>query len=179
MRTLIHLLALLALAGCGGVSVGTGEGPAKEERFINGIPVVQYYQAFHYKKSEGEDLPFHYLSNSSTKLKKLEGDKNLYFTASIFLFENNTYTVDYDESVLEMADSGIITLTSVFKTRVKGTWKIEDMSLVLDGLGKGTGATVNDQQAFVFAFDRAINTPELKGKADFYYYTSSNQGYTD
>jgi len=177
--TLGWLLLVLAVVGCGAkVDIG-GDPVVEEERFINGKPVAAYYQQFHYKKAEGEDLPYHYLSNSYTKLKAIDTKKSLYFTASLFLFEGGEYAIDYEEAVGEKSDDGFITMTSVFKTRLRGTWRIEELGLVLEGLGRGAGFTYNDKDAFWFKFERALNAPELAEKSDNFYYTSSNQGFDE
>lgn len=180
MRALALALCLvLSVVGCG-AKVGPSEDPiVREERFINGKPVADYYRQFLYRKVDNEALPFRYLSNAFTKIKKIDDNKTLYFTASIFLLEDGTYVLDYEEAIGEKSDDGFITVTTDFKTRVKGAWRIEDLALVLDGIGKAAGFVKNEKDAIALKFEKVLHAPELNGTTDYFYYTSSNQGLED
>jgi len=172
----VWLLVVVGVAGCGSsVSVGPQE-EIREEKYINGKKVSEFYRQFLYKKVEGEDLPYRYLSNSFTKLKAIDAKKSLYFTASIFLLDGGQYVLDYSEATGEKSDDGFMSMTTTFTQRYKGTWAIDDMAIILDSHAKGVGFLSDEKDALSLTFKAPFNAPELKDKADVFYYTSSTQG---
>lgn len=176
MKTWVWGLALLLLAGCGSSASVSPPAPVEEGGYINGKKVADFYRQFQYRKIEGEDLPYRYLSNGYTKLKTIGPNKNLYFTANIFLLENGEYVLDYNEVTGEKSEDGFMTLTTVFTQRYKGRWKVDYIAIQLDSRIRGAGATVNEKDVLSLTFQEPFNAPELKDKADIFYYTSSTQG---
>lgn len=170
---------IVTLGGCGTkVTTGGEDKPVvqEEEYRIGGVLAKDYYRQFLYQRHPEETLPYHYLSNSFTKLRKIDASTNLFFNASLFLLDGGDYVLDYQEVTGETDADGVMTIKTVFKTRVRGKWSIVQTTLALDGVGRAVGFKYNDKDTLNLKFDRAFNAPELKDKPDYFYYTSSNLG---
>lgn len=172
----VYAIFALLISGCGTPATSSHIPVAQEEHRIGGMLAKDYYRQFLYRKIDDDQLPFKYLSNSFTKLKKIDAKNNLYFNASLYLLGEGKYVFDYQEVVGETGSDGMMTTKPVFKKRIHGNWQVSEVALLVDGVGQGAGFTYNEKETLNLKFDRAFHAPELKEKSDWFHYTSSNQG---
>ena len=94
----------LILSGCGsndsGGPVSNNPADDNEKRTFefNGKPTDQYFRQFLYKKDSDKFSPYRYLIADDQKLR-VEGDRTRYANSSLFLLEDGTYVLKYDEAL--------------------------------------------------------------------------------
>jgi hypothetical protein len=98
---------------------------------------------------------------------------------TIFSVKNQeimAHVLKYEESLGKpTADGGMIGHTD-FEQELLGTWKVDEMNLVIFDIGTGTGLIYNDMETVALKFARDIHTEGLNGQISIMNYVRSNEG---
>lgn len=168
MRTLIAVFFLL-MAGCG---LELNHSEKHESKEINGKTPEDYYNQFLYRQ---EGKYYRFLVSSTVALTS---NREKFVSLDVFLMNDHTYTAKYEE-LKKDSDSGSITsYSSTYEKSLRGTWRVDDMSLKLSGdlSGTGNGLNYNNAEAVVFKADSDIHTPGLAQTQLILIFGSSTKG---
>lgn len=173
LGTLIIALITI-LSGCGSSNSGGGGHETNEFEF-HGKSADQYFRQFLYKKDSDQYTPYQYLASDSQKMRA-EGEKTRIYSSRLFLIEDGTYVLKYEEFLGKPTTTGGMIGLVDFKQELRGTWKVDEMNLVISDVGTGTGLVYNDKETVALKFERDIHTEGLNGKIAFMSYVRSNVG---
>lgn len=153
-----------------------GSGGNQTETYeLNGKPADEYYKQFLYKKDTNENPPYRYLVSGWEKMRE-EGAKTRYYDVSLFLLQDGSYVLRYEELFAKPVANGLQSEGTDFTQELRGTWKVDKADLVISDIGTGTGLVYNDADTVALRFDRNIHTEDLSGKMAILKYGRSSSG---
>lgn len=127
---------------------------------------LEYFKQFLYQDIEDKsdpDFPSHtyrwLMSKYNFKIS-IDDQYEMEPRTSLFLLENGTYKIVYDEMIFEKKDPS--RFYPGFCKVILGRWDVPDKNLELDRLAVGERLMVNEQHAVSLQFKENINKPVLK-----------------
>lgn len=169
MRSAFVVLAGVSLVGCSGES----SSPTLKTKSIQvqGKSPADYFNQFLYRVEGSCENPgkirFRYLSSEDVSHGHLPNGNPVITQVRVYLRADQSFSADYVENeVLEYIPNGYASRTLLEK-KLKGSWRIDDERIVLEGVGNGTGVKFNGKDAVLFVFDHNISRQGLKGKVTF------------
>ena len=142
---------------------------------FNGKSTDQYFRQFLYKKDSDQYTPHHFLGSDWLRIR-VEGDKTRYANSELFLLEDGTYVLKYEEALGKPNSNGGMAGIIDFEQELRGTWTVDEMNLVISDVGTGTGLIYNDKETVALKFEHNIHTEGLSGKIAIMSYVHSNVG---
>jgi hypothetical protein len=169
-RFLLTIMAAATFVSCG------------ESGRVDGMPAGDYYKQFLYvKQQSGSSMTYGYLDmadGARVVLDNVGSGIVAYSRATLFLQDNKSYTLIYDEFVgcsNGSNNSGIKT----FHKAINGSWSVQDSDLRLDNVANASRIQQNSVQAMELEFLQNINSTGLFGKSPYLYYVQRHTGLED
>lgn len=173
---LITILSSCGSSNSGGSGINNPGGDNETRTFeFNGKPTDQYFRQFIYKKDSDKFSPYRFLTADDQKLR-VEGEKTRYANSRLFLLENGTYVLKYEEALGKPNSTGGMAGIIDFEQELRGTWKVDEMNLVISDVGTGAGLIYNDKETVALKFEHNIHSEGLNGKIAIMSYVHSNVG---
>jgi hypothetical protein len=139
---------------------------------------LAYFKQFLFKKenvSDDPDFPSYQvrflMSTWNDKIPMANG-KYLNAHGNLYLYENGTFVFRYSENYFDTPDANQFTPGPCKK--LSGHWSVPDKNLVLDGIGYGERAMVDNFHAVRFTYTQDLHSPGLKGHSVNFAYGFSN-----
>lgn len=178
MKKLLCALAVLGiLSACGlKMKVGNGDQPSDVTYYINDKKADDFYHQFIYKKIEGSSLPYHYLSSTSDLALSLGEDASgnkKFATVDLFLKDNGDFVFKYREYLRVPGIEGA--MSTGYVKELRGKWHVDQYDLVVEGVGRGKGISINNQEAVSVKLDSSIGSVNVDKFAALVM-VQSNQG---
>lgn len=130
---------------------------------------LEYFKQFLYQHNIDDsdpDFPKHeyrwLMSQYDFKIP-LDDEHEMAPRVSLFLLENGTYKMVYDEFIFEKKDP--TRFVPGYCKVIEGRWDVPDKNLELGSLALGERYMVYDQHAVLLKFQESINRSVLKGAA--------------
>jgi hypothetical protein len=141
-----------------------------ESVLINGETPQDFYKHFFFLDTPSCD-PNHVwytmALTDSVAVGKDDLGRTLMASTGIIILRNNVYYLSYEETAVTELMPGGFRGVPVSKRKMRGTWRLDKETLLLEGLGTVTGLLLNGKKAMRVTYERDFVSPGLKNQSAF------------